>query len=516
MQSVSTEFTNTADAKIRQLSWRCLMSFLKSYAAGVSFFTIGTSTIGGTDIIKGSGAAVQEWDKYSYDDYTNRVMSFEYSRELDKLLGGSILAIADIRLNNHDDYFTPGSGSAISSNILPRRPIKLFAGFKNEQVPVFIGLTEKMPDVDDKAKVASFHCIDFMQEIFNTPLDTATILQNKRTDEVISTLLQAAGLTTAQFTLDTGFNVIAFAYFARGMKLGDALRKLCQSELGSITMDEEGRVRFINRTNWNSNSQVWHFDKSKIIELKTAKQDELVNVVEVKSNVRQVLANQKLWELQSPIAVPANSSIEIWADFSDPITGVDTPLYVTSATTSSYTTNVASDGSGDPYNASISLSSITPFATSAKMVFANSHATTPVYITSLELFATPAKVVKQVYVREQDATSVAKYGEIPVTIENDFIQDEATATSIAKIILADNSAYGEIREIIVKGVPQIQIGDVVLVTTESINQTYYVSKVVGKMSGAQFTQTLTLVKKTFQQYFRIGISLIGGTDKIAP
>jgi hypothetical protein len=492
------------------------MSFLKTYAAGVTFFTIGDSLIGGTDIIKGTGAVVQEWDKYDYEDYTNRVIGFEYTRELDKLLGGSILAIADVSLNNHDDYFTPGSGSAISADVLPRRPIKLFAGFKDEQVPVFIGLTERMPDLDDKSKVAKFHCVDFMQEIFNTPLDTATLLENKRTDEVISTLLQAAGLTTSQFTLDTGFNVIAFSYFEKGAKLGDALRKLCQSELGSITMDEEGRIRFINRTNWNTNAQVWEFDKSKIIDLKTAKQDALVNVVEVKSNVREVLANQKFWELQAPIVVPANSTVEIWADFTDPVTGVDTPLYVTGATTSSYTTNLASDGSGATYDASISLSSIDVFANSAKMVFANSHATTPVYITSLELFATPAKVVKKIYVREEDATSVAKYGEITIAIENDFIQDESTATSIAKIILADNSSYGETLEITVKGVPQIQIGDVVQVTTDNINQTYYVSKVVGKMVGARFIQTLTIVKKTFQSYFRVGISLIGGTDKIAP
>ena len=143
---------------MRQLFWRCFISFLKTYTGAASFFTIGSSLIGGPDLIKGNGAAVQEWDKYNYDDFTGRVIGFEYTREQDPLLGGATLSIADITLHNTDDYFTPGSGSAVDGKVLPYRPIRLSAGFKNEDVPAFIGLTEKMPKLDDKAKTeVSFH-----------------------------------------------------------------------------------------------------------------------------------------------------------------------------------------------------------------------------------------------------------------------------------------------------------------------------------------------------------------------
>jgi hypothetical protein len=490
------------------------MSFLKDYDANIGFFTIGESLIGGTDIIKGQGDVIQEWDKYSYDDYSARIIDFEYTREMDKALGGAILSMADVNLENHDRYFTPKHGSIISNFVLPRRPIKLFAGFKNENIPVFVGMVEKMPEV--KGIVAGFHCIDFLQEIFDLPLDESVIYEDKRTDEIMSSLLQDhAGLATNQYDLDTGFNIIKFFFANKGDKLGDILRKLAQAEMGSITMDENGVIRFVNRINWNDKPEVWHFDDSNIIEMNTPSQDNIINVVEVRSNVRDVLAKQKIWELFEAVAVPAGGSVDIWADFEDPVTAVDSPEYISGATTSSYTTNFQADSSGETGNANITLTAVSAFSTSYKMTFANSGSS-EIYITGIDLYATPAKVVNEIYVREEDVDSVAEYEQQVLTIENDYIQDETTARSLANIILIDNAEYGDILEMTVKGVPQLQIGDFVRVTNKYMNKTFYVQKIVGRMSKGSFTQNLTLIDKQFETYFTIGISSIGGTDVIAP
>jgi hypothetical protein len=146
------------------------------------------------------------------------------------------------------------------------------------------------------------------------------------------------------------------------------------------------------------------------------------------------------------------------------------------------------------------------------MTFTNDSAI-PIYVTTIELFATPAKVVKEIYVRVADSASIAIYDERPVTIENDFIPDESTANSIAQIIVDDNKALNKPNEVTVKGVPQLQIGD--LVTLDD-GETYYVRKVVAKFQNNRFVQTLSVVQKTIVSYFRVGISTIGGTDKIAP
>lgn len=517
MQSVSTDFENRANGNMRPLSWRALMSFPKAYLDDVDFFTIGVSTIGGTDIIKGEGDIIQEWDKYQYDDYSYRIMSIETTRQ-EEPVNSVALAMADIVLENHDEYFTPDAGSAIANFILPYRPAKLYLGFGREDLPVFTGLTEKMPTVDDKRKTASFHLIDFMYSLFNRPLDRTIILQGARTDEALEELMDAAGILPTQYDFDIGFNIINFVYFEKGTKFGDAVRELMEAEMGRFYMAEDGVIRFKNRQNYSS-TPVWHFDKSNVLDIKTRTQDDIINVVEIKANVREVQALQKYWELQQAVPIAANSSVDIWADFDDPVTTVDDPEQVTVATTSSFT---ASTGE-DLENASIVTSDIsvdvTLFSKSCLMTFTNDKPYA-VYINVLELWCTPAKIVKQIYTREQDDASVAEYDERVLTIENNFINNEGDAYSKSKIILDDWSQYGGISELTVKGNPALQIGDAVSCSITGYAGTYIITKITNKFvftgNGISFTQILTLKKREFQSYFTIGVSTIGGTDVIAP
>lgn len=514
MLLASNQFTQDSQAKMRPIYWSAMISFFKNLIPTIDFFTIGVSSIGGSDLIKGTGDVVQEWDKYVYDDYSSRIIGFDITRENDKFLGGSILSMADVYINNYDDYFTPGKGSAISDFILPYRPIRLYSGFRNEALQNFIGVTEKMPEIDDRSKTVSFHCIDFLQQIFNKSLDEAVIYQNKRVDEIIASILEdIVGLATSQYNLDVASVTIPFCFFEKGSTVGDIFRKLCQADIGNLFLNEDGVIRYEGRNSNISLTSVFHFDESNILELKTKEQDEVINVVEVISNVRTVLANQKFWEMSLPVVVPAGGTAEIWADFTDPVTTVDTPVYVTSATTSLYTTNLNEDGSGATGDANITVQSISNFSTSSKVVFANSGGV-PVYITTLELWARPAKVTNQIYIRETDENSILKYGELVHKIENDYIQDESTAISIAKVIIGDNSEYGEIVEIEVRGLPQLQIGDKVDISYGVKSGQYTIEKIITKLRDNALIQVLTLTDREPRQYFRIGISSIGGTDQI--
>lgn len=482
----------------------------------VDFFTIGVSTIGGTDIIKGEGDVIQEWDKYQYDDYSHRIQTIEITRQ-EEPVNSVALAMADIKFANWDNYFTPNAGSIIDSFILPYRPTKLYLGFGNENVPAFIGLTEKMPTIDEKGRTASFHLIDFMYSLFNRPLDRTIILQNVRTDEALEELMDAAGILPTQYNFDIGFNIIDFVYFEKDTKFGDAVKELMEAEMGRFYMDEQGVIRFKNRQNYSS-VPVWHFDKSNVLDIKTKTQDDIINVVEIKAQVRQVQALQKYWELQSAFLIPANSTVEIWADFEDPVTSVDDPEYLALATTSSFAANTKEDGTGTATGGGISVAT-TLFAKSYLMQWTNSNAYS-VYVTTLELFATPAKIVKEIYVREQDDASVAQYDERVLTIENNFINNEGDAYSKAHIMLDDWANYGGINELTVKGNMALEIGDAISCSIDGYAGTFVISKIVNKLlftgNGIQFTQILNVKRRVFQTFFTIGISTIGGTDVIAP
>lgn len=514
MQTTTAAFTTRAKGSMRHIDWRCLMSFDKAFDTNIDFFTIGVSTIGGTDIIKGEGDVVQEWDKYAYDDFTDRIISVEWSRD-QSILSSVSLAMADIVLDNHDDYFTPNSGSAIENFILPYRPIKLYAGFKDESIPVFVGLTEKMPVIDDKAKTASFHCIDFLYSLFNRPLDESLILTDVRTDEILDDLFQIAGLLPSQYNLDTGFNIVKFSYFPKGSKLGDAVSELLEAEMGRLYLDELGVIQFKNRQNF-SQTPVYAFSPNNILDVSTSKQDDLINVVEIKADVREVQSNQKFWELQSAVLIKAGETLDIWADFEDPVTTADDPVYVSGATTSSYTTNVAQDGSGDNNVGDVILNTSVLFAQSFKMTFENTGSQA-LYITTLEVFATPAKIVKQIYLREQDSVSVAKYDERVLTIENNFIQRSDEAYSKAIILLDDYSEYGSTLTLSLKGNPALQLNDTIDIVLPGAGvRQFVIDKISGKIQAAKFEQTVVVKQRDPAIYFTIGVSLIGGSDIIAP
>ena len=525
MQSVSGNFTAASAAgQRRKLKSRVAMSFLKTYTPGTNFFTIGVSSIGGPDIIKGTGSVVQEWDKYNYVDYSKRVLSFEYDREfsLDPNVP-VILAMADIVLDNSDDYFTLSNASSpINGFMLPQRPVKIYTGFDNEMVQVFVGVTDGMPTFDEIAKTVTFHCIDFLYTLLNTPLDNDVILVNNRTDQLVGNLLQFAGMSAAQYIADVGTVTIPFFFAPKGSVLSDVIKQIVQSELGRLYMDENGMITFENRTNWQTghNAIVGTINRRNSLSFETRTQDDIINVVTVTSNARAVQAKQKIWEQTSAQLIPAGGSLDIFADISDadgalPTTTFDTPLFITGATTSLYNANTAQDGSGNTISAGIGLS-VTPFSTSYKMTFSNSNAFA-VYITQIEVWGTPAKVTNRVYIRAENTASTNIYDEKLVNITNDYIQDAGAANSIANIIIADLATLNAKRKGKIVGLPQLQIADRVNFQDQVATRTSFITGINGIFSTQDgFVQNITHVERAITKYFTIGVSSIGGSDKIAP
>lgn len=525
MQSVSGPFTAaTAAGQRRKLKSRVAISFLKTYTPGTSFFTIGVSTIGGPDIIKGSNSVVQEWDKYNYVDYSKRIIDIEYDREysLDPNVP-VILAMADITLDNSDDFFTlSNANSAINGFVLPQRPIKIYVGFDNELVQVFAGVTDGMPTFDENAKTVKFHCIDFLYSLINTPLDNDVILVNNRTDQLVGSLLQFAGMSAAQYIADIGSVTVPFFYAAKGTVLADSIRDIVQAELGRLYMDENGMITFENRSNWinNHNSIVGRIDRRNSLSFVTPNQDDIINVATVTSNARSVQAKQKIWEQTSAQLVPANGTLDIIADITDsdgalPVTAFDTPAYLTAATTSLYATNTVQDSSGSVVTSGISVA-VTPFSTAYKMTFTNTNAF-PVYITQIEVWGTPAKVTNRIYIRAENTVSTGIFDEKLVAITNDYIQDNSAATSIANIIIADLAQLNAKRRGKIVGIPQLQIADRVNFQDQVTTRTSFITGINGLFNQTDgFVQNITHVERAITKYFTIGVSSIGGSDKIAP
>lgn len=534
MQSVSTAFGVRTEADMRPITQRVLISFDKDYDPLIDFFTIGVSTIGGTDILKGDGNVVNEWDKYDYEDYSDRLLKVDINRETDPPTNPICLATCDLVFDNHDDLFTPGNtDSPLDGLLVPRRPVKVNLGFGGETIPKFVGVTVGTPQIDDKAKTATFHCIDFLNAIMNISLDEEVMYIDMRTDEIISELLQTAGLSTSQFSLDYGSVIIPFAYFKKGSKIGDALKDLAEAELGNVRLAENGQVIFENRQNWYGGTVAWDFsDTENVLERKSRANSTVINVVEVFSKARAVQANQSLWINDGPVRfsdqtdfIPAGEEREVFINFQDkfgelPVTNIDDPEAATVGDTSVFAANTQQDSSGDDMTGNISVVDVTLFSTAAIITLENTGSV-DAYVTLLEIFGTPASVVNDLYVRVVDPVSVGDkdaYEERPLNpaITNDLIQDAVAANTIGQIIISDRGDDDDQQQWIVKSVPQLQIGDVVRYQNENTNETYFVTKINDIVSSSGYKQILQVSKRTINTYFRIGISTIGGSDALGP
>ena len=84
MQIVPTSFHDKSQAGIRKHRWSLLMSFDKDFDDSRTFFTLDASSLDGSDVLAPVGDnPIQFWDFYSYLPYTNRVISLEWSRQID-------------------------------------------------------------------------------------------------------------------------------------------------------------------------------------------------------------------------------------------------------------------------------------------------------------------------------------------------------------------------------------------------------------------------------------------------
>lgn len=301
MQTVSSEFTTRTNNRVRKLKAAAQIAFTKTKSLATQYFTVGVSSVGGLDPIgpPDSVGDITEWDKYEYTDFSSRILSMEATHEQD-ITGNFTMAIADLELQNTDDKFTPDVDLTIGAFVQsPHRPLRLSAGFGLQTVPIFVGLTEKAPALSEDKKTAKFHAIDFIKSISDIKITQSAMYVDQRIDQVISDLLITyAALSPTQFVLDPGIRAIPFAYFKKDSTLGKAIQQLCQSELATFFEDEAGVLRLWNRQHLITNATpLWTFNRDNCREITYPDAKNVVNTVEVISNVRKVQANQKLWEL---------------------------------------------------------------------------------------------------------------------------------------------------------------------------------------------------------------------------
>lgn len=518
MQVVDSLFTFNESRPKRTVTEDIQISWKRESNLGIKTFTIGVSTIGGIDIIGINPGSIGSPGIYSYFNETPYLLGLAWERGLNMPTGGLSMGMAEATLDNTSGRFTPrymGGQSELFTSILPRRPFKISAGFGNISIPQFSGILDRQPEVDIKGSQVKIHGSDYNGYFANRFLDQELIFTGKRTDEVMETLFDTLGAATSQYELDYGINLIPFGWFEKGTRYQDIFHQLAEAENGHFYQDEEGVFKFENRQHWdyspfNEVQRVIH--TAQVLEAGVPSDDHLINVVEINSKVLEKQPLQTIFNLPtlSGIRIPANDDLEQFFEFQDPVLALTEPT--NGGADSYYIGNSNEDGSGTDLTSKLTFKNLGTFAKSVKYKIHNSH-TADVFLTQLVLSGRIAKNVSDLYYREQDDSSVTAYDEHVLTINNDYIQNASWAASYARMILNDFSDIENLQTITILAKPELQLGDLI-----SWQGRYWrifdIKSTLNASVG--FVQELTLLQRTINTYFRIGISTIGGSDKIAP
>ena len=394
--------------------------------------------------------------------------------------------------------------SPIAGDVLPRRPVRLLAGFGNEVIPQFVGLTTQSAQVNSD-RTATIHMEDFLSFIFNKPLEQSVILINKRTDEILAELFDLAGIASSQYNLDEGFNLVRFTYFEVGKKLGNAMRELMQAEMGSLYLDELGVIQFRNRLR-NDTSPVMTFDESNIVEYRTSDETKIINQVFIRSDVREVQPTQPVYSSETAVELMTGSN-EIFFNFDDPVTSLED--------IEQYVANSNEFGDGTDVTSDVSVSNTELFATAVKVTFNNTSGSTA-YLTELYLYGTPAPVVKRIDMRLQDDDSIATFEEQPIEIENDFVQSEDGANSLGLSLLNYYKDFNNTIEITVIGNFALQLGDNITISLKGKPRNYTITKLLNTIEAGRYRQIITAKIFNIPNFFILDESLLNSGDVLAP
>lgn len=523
MQSVNAAFTAEEKDSVRNIDQNLLVSWKKEDTLSSRTFTIGVSTIGGNDIIGANPGGIGNPGNYRYFDESEYVLSLGWEHSLKMPIGGLAKGFAEATLDNTSGRFTPrymgGTSELYTATNLPRRPFIINAGFDVAGTPItipqFSGVLTKPPmtnKTDATTKLVGSDYIDFLEGRY---LDDALMFTGITTDQVMENRLQALGLTTAQYELDPGINVIPFGYFPKGITLGYLFDKLAESENGHFYQDESGVLRFENRQHWDSspyNQVSAVIQTAQVLETQAPDTDHIINVVEVKSEMLRKQSEQIIFRLNpfDNIELAANTVTEVFVEFEDPALSMTVPTGT--GTQSFFQANSQPDASGTDLTSSVSVFNYYKFANSVKLNF-NNTSSQIAYLTNLVITGRPAKKTGDLYTRNVRSSSLTAFEEHKLEINNPFIQDPVWAQSLAEMLLNDYAQPENLQVINIRAMPRLQRGDLV-----SWQGRYWrIFEIRALLSPTDgFVQELTLLQRTPVSYFRIGISTVGGTDKIAP
>ena len=389
------------------------------------------------------------------EDVTTRTLEMEWRRGRDtssQLTGRSVAGRLKLVLNNESgDYSSFNTSSPLAGNLLPGRKVRINAGsgsFPYTFPIVFndkaqwVGFIERIipivqADGPNLAEIEAVGPLGFVNQK-DVSLAMAT---NELTGTAIGRVLDEIGWASADRTLDAGKTTMN-RFWTDKVKGLTALRKVEETDSGFLVESKDGKIAFEDRHHrllgTHPTSQATFSDGAGVVRnyLGIEQEDPLpliFNDFQAIIQLYTVGTLAVLWTLaesgsSSPI-LGAGESKSFWATFPNPDSATDAfavDAWTTPVSTTDYTANSASDGSGTNLTASIGVT-VSKFGNAMKITLTNNHASLGAYITLLQARGTPLTRNDPILIREENSASQTKYGERTYPSRAEFIPSSSEA-----------------------------------------------------------------------------------------
>jgi hypothetical protein len=492
-QSIWTPFDSITTATVRPLKARCYVAWTRQQTVN-AFAVIGSSIIGGTDIVQGVGDnVINNADLYEYFDETERIIRIEYERHLIEPLGGASIALATIVLDNNDLRFTPDYNATIGTALQPNRPLKIYLGFEvNGQeitVPIIKGLSLQ-PKEDKLNRTVTIQVEDFITFLDGIAQETSIYI-DKRSDEIIADILARAGIGSSNYQLDRGLNTVGFAGFGVEDFAGQSIQKICEAEEGIFYQDEFGKFHFENRDKNTSvpYTQVqWTIDPDDILEWQVQENSQIINYVVVSGKPRSLKGEVEVWRDGTEEEIVPGGTLIVTAQFQDPVAVLAAPEALIDYMALDHPAGVGSDITSDV------TVTVEAFTTTAQITIHNANVSNVAHMWYLKLRGTPATSDFEISEVSKDVGSISTYNVKEQTLSNDFIQTSDFASKIAQGIINRYKDPTGVLQLKIRGIPQLQLRDQIRVKDMDMNtyRNYRLTGIQGVFEAGSFTQALTL------------------------
>jgi hypothetical protein len=204
-------------------------------------FRIGVSTIGGTDTIGGWPA------DGAFESVVADVVAFSVIRGRSDDLGQLMAGTAEVVLRDQSGTYNPvNTGSALSPNVKPMRPIRVQATYDGTTYGLFYGFILSIESrANPNHPITTFSCADLFSWLaMRYPTISAT--GSTTTGAAIKAVLDEISWPTSLQSLDTGDTIPDFSADGTVSSL-QLIHNLMDAEMGTFYVDGSGIATFDER-----------------------------------------------------------------------------------------------------------------------------------------------------------------------------------------------------------------------------------------------------------------------------